>query len=391
MGKVLGLMGNEAVAYAVKQSNVDVIAAYPITPQTIIVERLSEFVANGELDAAFVPVESEHSALSCCVGASLAGARVFTASASQGIALMFEITFIASSMRCPIVMAIVNRAFSAPINIHCSHDDTVALRDASWVHLISESVQEAYDNTIQAFKIAEDSRVLLPTSISLDGFILSHCLERIEVLDNKVVSDFLPPRKAEYKLDPEKPITFGPLALQDYYFEFKRQQEEAMRNALSVVKEVGKKYGEISGRTYGTVKKFMTDDADVVLVCMGTVAGTARVVARSLRKEGKKVGVLSIRLFRPFPAQDVVEALRNAKAVAVIDRSSAPGCIGGPLFEDICTALYDLPEKPLTYNIIAGLGGRDITPEHIKQIYNTGYKYIKEGKVLEKVLWVGVR
>ena len=391
MGKVLGLMGNEAVAYAVKQSNVDVIAAYPITPQTIIVERLSEFVADGELDAAFVPVESEHSALSCCVGASLTGARVFTASASQGIALMFEITFIASSMRCPIVMAIVNRAFSAPINIHCSHDDTVALRDASWVHLISESVQEAYDNTIQAFKIAEDSRVLLPTSISLDGFILSHCLERIEVLDDKVVSNFLPPRKAEYKLDPEKPITFGPLALQDYYFEFKRQQEEAMRNALAVVKEVGKKYGEISGRTYGTVKKFMTDDADIVLVCMGSVAGTARVVARSLRKEGKKVGVLSIRLFRPFPTGDVVEALKNAKAVAVIDRSSAPGCIGGPLFEDICTALYDLSERPLTYNIIAGLGGRDITPEQIKQIYDTGYKYIKEGKVLEKVLWVGVR
>ncbi|RLE81807.1 MAG: pyruvate ferredoxin oxidoreductase [Thermoprotei archaeon] len=391
MGKVVGLMGDEAVAQAVRQSNVDVIAAYPITPQTIIVERLSEYVANGELDAAFVPVESEHSALSCCVGASLTGARVFTASAANGIALMFEITFIASSMRCPIVMAIVNRAFSAPINIHCSHDDTVALRDASWVHLISESVQEAYDNTVQAFKIAEDPRVLLPTSISLDGFILSHCLERIEMLDDEVVSEFLPPRKAEYKLDPEKPITFGPLALYDYYFEFKRQQEEAMRNALTVVKEVAKKYEEISGRKYGTIKKFMTDDADVVLVCMGSAAGTARVVAKSLRKEGKKVGVLSVRLFRPFPTEDVRETLENAKAVAVIDRSSAPGCVGGPLFEDICTALYDLPERPLTYNIIAGLGGRDITPDQIKQMYNIGFKYIEKGKVEDKVLWIGVR
>ncbi|HDI75470.1 MAG TPA: pyruvate ferredoxin oxidoreductase [Thermoprotei archaeon] len=391
MGKVVGLMGDEAVAQAVRQSNVDVIAAYPITPQTIIVERLSEYVANGELDAAFVPVESEHSALSCCVGASLTGARVFTASAANGIALMFEITFIASSMRCPIVMAIVNRAFSAPINIHCSHDDTVALRDASWVHLISESVQEAYDNTVQAFKIAEDPRVLLPTSISLDGFILSHCLERIEMLDDEVVSEFLPPRKAEYKLDPEKPITFGPLALYDYYFEFKRQQEEAMRNALTVVKEVAKKYEEISGRKYETIKKFMTDDADVVLVCMGSAAGTARVVAKSLRKEGKKVGVLSVRLFRPFPTEDVRETLENAKAVAVIDRSSAPGCVGGPLFEDICTALYDLPERPLTYNIIAGLGGRDITPDQIKQMYNIGFKYIEKGKVEDKVLWIGVR
>ncbi|MCD6323730.1 MAG: pyruvate ferredoxin oxidoreductase, partial [Desulfurococcales archaeon] len=304
--------GDEAVAYAAKQSLVDVLAAYPITPQTIIVEKFSEFVADGEVHTEFIPVESEHSAMSAVVGAAAAGARAFTATASQGLALMFEILYIASSLRLPIVLAVANRALSAPINIHCDHSDAMAMRDAGWVQLFAENTQEAYDTTIQAFKIAENPDVLLPVAVNLDGFILSHTLEDIYMLLDKEVEKFLGGyrkvaktyvdylgKEVELKLDPANPVSFGPLDLYDYYFEHKIPQHEAMKNAKEVVRKVNEEWYELTGRKYGdgVLDAWGVEDADIVVTVLGSTAGTVRSVAKELRSKGRKVGVLRIRMF----------------------------------------------------------------------------------------------
>ncbi len=387
----VGMTGDEAVAYAVKQADVDVIAAYPITPQTIIVERLAEYVNNGELNAAFIPVESEHSALSTCVGASLAGARVFTATASQGLALMYEILWIASSMRTTIVMALANRALSAPINIHCSHDDAYAARDTGWIQFFAENVQEAYDLTIQAFKIAEDKRVLLPTIINLDGFILSHSLEGLYVLSDDDVRKFLPPKEPVNPIDVERPMTYGPLALYDYYYEFKRAQAEAMKNSYPVILEVFKEYERISGRRYAPVKEYGMEDAEVAMVILGSSAGTARYVARRMRERGEKVGVLSLTLYRPFPEKEIVERLRGVKAAIIMDRSYSFGSPGAQLFMDIAAALYNEGERPLLINAIYGLGGRDLTPDQVEAAFRAAFEAAKTGVVKERELWLGVR
>ncbi|RLE55253.1 MAG: pyruvate ferredoxin oxidoreductase [Thermoprotei archaeon] len=391
MGKRLGLTGNEAVAYAVKQADVDVIAAYPITPQTVIVERLSEYVANGELDAAFVPVESEHSALSTVVGAAATGARVFTATCSQGLALMWEILYIASALRLPIVMSIAARALSAPINIHCDYSDVMGTRDAGWITLFAENVQEAYDNIVQAFRIAEDPEVLLPVMCVHDGFILSHCLEVVEVLEDEQVRNFLPRRDRPNVLDPSKPITLGPVGLPDSYMEFKRQQDEAMKVAYRKVKEVGKLFGELSGRYYDVVHAFGVEDADVVAVCMGSAAGTTRYVARKLREKGLKVGVLKIRMFRPFPKNEVRELLKGAKLVIAMDRATSLGGAGHPLQMELATTFYTWRQKPLIMSVVYGLGGRDLTPMDIERMFNIALEYAKKGEVPEEALWLGLR
>ena len=409
--KVVGMTGDEAVAYAIKQVEPDIVAAYPITPQTIIVERFSEYVADGLVKTEFVAVESEHSALSACVGAAATGARAFTATAAQGLALMWEILYIASSLRLPIVMAIVNRALSAPINIHADHSDTMGARDSGWIQLYCENSQEAYDTCIQAWRIAEHPEVRLPVMICLDGFVLSHTLEDIRTLPDEAVKRFVgkPPEvrvkvevpaeggtkivEAPYRLDPWAPVplTMGTFAMYDCYFEYKRQQEEGMRAALKVIEEVGREYEKLSGRYYGLVHPYRLEDADVAIVGVGSSMGTASVAVDELREEGYRVGLLRIRCFRPFPVERVREALRNVKAVAVMDRAMSFGGPGGPLFMDMTAAFYGEARRPLMANFIYGLGGRDISVMDFKQVVKTLYGDLEAGAVREPMRYVGLR
>jgi pyruvate ferredoxin oxidoreductase alpha subunit len=383
---------------------VDVVAAYPITPQTIIVEKFSEYVADGEVDTAFVCVESEHTAMTCSITASATGARTFTATASAGLALMHEMLGVASGCRTPVVMSVVNRALSAPINIHCDHSDSMCERDIGWLQLYAENSQEAYDSIIQAFKIAENLNILLPTMVGLDGFVLSHTLENVSVLPDDVVKKFVGIRQVPlvtnhegeivpFKLDPANPLTIGPLDLHDYYFEHKRQQEEAMRIALDVVKNVHEEYSKLSGRSYGNglVEPYRLDDAEVAIVCIGSTAGTVKTVVDELREQGNNVGVLRIRSFRPLPVEDIIKNLTGKKAVAVMDRACSFGSNGGPLFHEIRHALYDMPDRPILVNYIYGLGGRDTQPYMIDEIYKELMKIAKTGKSNKIVQFIGLR
>jgi len=401
---VLALNGDEAVALAVKQSDVDVVAAYPITPQTIIVERFSEYVADGEVDTEFVCTESEHSALSACVAASATGARTFTASASAGLALMHEILYVTSGCRTPVVMAIANRALSSPINIHCDHADSMVERDSGWIQIYVEDSQEAYDSIIQAFRIAEHPDILLPVMVCLDAFVLSHTLENVQILPEKIVQEFVGSRqipkvtapegrRAPLKLDPSNPITMGPLALYDYYFEHKRQQEEAIRKAKQVIKEVHREYSDLSGRKYGNglIDPYHLEDADVAIVCVGSTAGTTKTVVDQFRSEGLKAGLLRLRSFRPIPTAEIMLALKNVKAVAVLDRSISFGGCGGPIFHEVRHILYDTLTHPYAVNYIYGLGGRDMAQHTIHSIYNDLQKIVETDNMDETVRFAGLR
>lgn len=388
---IVGLTGDEAVAYAVKQSRVDIVAAYPITPQTIMVERFSKYVADGEVHTGYICVESEHSALSACIGASMTGARVFTATASQGLALMHEMLYIASGLRCPIVMGVANRALSAPLNIHGDHSDMMGSRDCGWVQIYAENAQEAYDWTIIAFKIAEDKEVQLPVSVNLDGFIISHCMEGVNVLEDNAVDKFLPTREPVFTLDPEKPITLGAMCFTDYYFEFKRQQVEAMQNAHGVLDKVCKQYKRITGKNYSILETFGIEDAQAAIICLGSTAGTAREVARKLRAQGKKVGVINLWLYRPFPTEEISAASKHVKALAVLDRAISFGAPYGALCSDVVSALQTLKESPKIFNVIYGLGGRDIQPSDIELVFNEALETANTGIVKEKTMFLGVR
>jgi pyruvate ferredoxin oxidoreductase alpha subunit len=400
----MALSGDEAVAYAAKQSDVDIVAAYPITPQTIIVEKFSEYVANGEVSTEFVCTESEHSALAACLAASATGARAFTASASAGLALMHEMLFVTSGCRAPVVMAIANRAYSAPLNIHGDHSDTMAQRDSGWIQIYVENAQEAYDSVIQAFRIAEDSKVLLPVIVGLDGFTLSHTLENVYTLSDDVVAKFVGTRQfidvlthegktAPFKLDTENPMMMGPIALQNYYFEFKRQQEEAMKNALKVIQQVHDEYAETCGRSYGDglLDAYSLDDAEIAVVCLGSTAGTMKAVVDELRAQGVKAGVLRIRTFRPLPIDGIARALEKVKAVAVMDRSMSFGGVGGPVFHEVRHALFDVSSHPYVVNYIYGLGGRDISPSQIHKVYDDLQNMLKAKRVENVVNYVGLR
>ena len=402
--KVLALNGDEAVAYAVKQSDVDVVAAYPVTPQTIIVERFSEYVANGEVDTEFVCVESEHSAMTACLTASATGARTFTATAAPGLALMHEMLYVASGCRTPVVMTVVNRALSAPLNIHCDHSDSMGERDSGWIQIYAENSQEAYDSVIQAFRIGENPEILLPVMVCLDGFTLSHTLENVNVLPDDVVKKFVGVRQlpqvlthegknAPFTLDPENPMTMGPIALPDYYFEFKRQQEEAMKNALNVIQQVHDEYAQISGRSYGNglVEKYNLEDAEMAIICLGSTAGTVKAVVDELRAEGVKAGLLRIRTFRPLPVDEIVKALEKVKAVGVMDRSMSFGGYGGPVFHEVRHALYDIQNRPYIVNYIYGLGGRDTSPSQIHSIYEELQKIVQTNHVERLINYVGLR
>ncbi len=362
--------------YAAKQSDVDIVAAYPITPQTIIVEKFSEYVANGEVETEFVCTESEHSALTACLAASATGARTFTASASAGLALMHEMLFVTSGCRAPVVMAIANRALSAPLNIHGDHSDTMAERDSGWIQIYVENAQEVYDSIIQAFKIAENPEVLLPVIVGLDGFTLSHTLENVQVLPDDIVKKFVGTRqlplvtthegkKAPFRLDPENPMTMGPVAFPNYYFEFKRQQEEAMRNALKIIQQVHEEYAQITGRTYGNglLDSYRLEDAEIAIVCLGSTAGTVKTVVDELREEGVKAGLLRIRTFRPLPVEGIVEALRKVKAVAVMDKSMSFGGNGGPVFHEVRHVLYDLHYTSLRGKLHLWIGRKRHKPK----------------------------
>lgn len=402
--ETMAMNGDEAVAFAVKQCDVDVVAAYPITPQTIIVEKFSEYVANGEVLTEFVCTESEHSAMTACLSASATGARTFTASASAGLALMHEMLFVTSGSRAPVVMAVANRALSAPLNIHGDHSDSMAERDSGWIHIYVENAQEAYDSIVQAFKIAEDVGVSLPIIVGLDGFTISHTLERVDVLSEEEIKKFVGERQfpmvlthegktVPFKLDPENPMTMGPNALQNYYFEFKRQQEEGMRNALKKIQEVNNEYAKISGRSYGNglIDAYKLEDAEIAIVCIGSTAGTLKVIVDQLREEGVKAGVLRLRTFRPLPTEDLRNALKNIKVVAVMDKSMSPGGLGAAVFNEVRNALYDLKQRPIMVNYIFGLGGRDYSPKDLRRVFEDLTKIAKTGQVENQVHYLGLR
>ncbi len=387
----LAMTGNEAMAYAMKQINPDVVAAYPITPATEVVQLFSQYVADGEVDTEFVPAESEHSALSACVGAAVAGARVITSTASQGLALMHEILYIASALRQPIVIALVNRSLSAPINIHCDHSDTMGSRDSGWIQIYCANSQEAYDSMIQAVKIAE--KVNLPVMVTADAFILSHCMERIEVLSDEEVRDFVgKERKPVYSLlDVDNPVTVGPLDLQDYFFEHKRSQIEAVWHAMPVIEDVAKEYGDRFGRYYPVVEDYRTEDAEVAVVALGSTADTLKEVVDMLREEGKKVGLVRIRVFRPLPSKRLQESLSKFKVVAVMDRVDSLNAFGGPAFSEIRSVLYETEKRPIIVDYVYGLGGRDIEIEELVRVFNDAERIAETGKYEKLVTYLGVR
>ncbi|MGP8125480.1 MAG: pyruvate ferredoxin oxidoreductase [Nitrososphaerales archaeon] len=369
MARVVALQGDEAVAEAVRQCDVDVVAAYPITPQTIIVEKLAEFVAAGRFGGEFIPVESEHSALSACLGASATGARVFTATSSQGLAYMHEMLYNASGMRMPVVMAVANRALSAPLVLNADHGDMMGSRDSGWIQVYAENVEEIYDRTIQLFRLSEDPRVMLPSAINFEGFILSHDKERVRLIDDEQVRRFLGRPAPKHRLDPKTPLTFGAIANPDNYYEFRMQQAEAMRNALTVFEETESEFEVLSGRRYGAVDAYNTDGADRVAVVNGCAAGTMRAAARVMNSGGERVGVLAIKLYRPFPAGEVASHLRRAKSVVTMDRSMSLGAPSGPIAEDVKSTLRGAGMNQPVTSLVYGIGGRDLSVEDGRKIF----------------------
>ncbi len=389
---IVAKTGNEAMAEAMRQINPDVVAAYPITPATEVVQLFSQFVADGKVKTDFVTVESEHSAMSATIGASAAGVRAMTATSSQGLALMNEMLYIASGLRLPIVMPEVNRALSSPINIHCDHSDTMGARDTGWIQIFSENSQEAYDNVLQAVRICEHAQVKIPGMVTADGFIISHCMERMEMLADKEVKDFIGEYKPErYLLDIKKPYTLGSLDLQDYYFEHRMQLAQAMCNTGKIVLEIGKEFGNKFGREYGFYEKYHLDDAEIAILVMGSTAGTAKVVVDQLREKGIKAGLLKLRVFRPFPYQELAQELAHLKVLAVLDRSDSIDSFGGPLFDEVRSAMYDLKVRPQTVNYIFGLGGREINLAMIEGVYTRMQDIAKTGKIPQRVNYLGVR
>ncbi len=358
-----------AVAIAAKLCRPACIPMYPITPQTHIVERLADFINDGDLECEMIHVESEHSAISAAIGVSAAGERVFTATASQGLALMHEVLHVVSGMRMPVVMAVANRALSAPISIWNDHQDSISARDTGWIQLYVESSQEALDTTIMAFKIAEDHNILLPIMVCLDGFTLSHVWEPVDVPDQKNVDTFLPKFKSFYKLDPKKPVTMGPIGLPNSFMDFKKQQQDAMTDALKKIQDVNKEYGQKFKRSYGDglLEEYKMEDAEYAIVALGTVCGTTRVVVDKLRKEGKKVGMIKLKSFRPFPENQIIDTCKKLKGVGIIDRNISIGHHGA-VFSEIKSALHNT--DIVINSFVAGLGGRDVTPGHIEYIFS---------------------
>lgn len=386
------LSGNEAVATAMKQINPDVVAAFPITPSTEIPQYFSTFVANGSVDTEFVAVESEHSAMSACIGAEAAGSRAMAATSANGLSLMWEMIYIASSLRLPIVMNLVNRAVSGPLNIHNDHSDAMGVRDAGWIMLFSENNQEAYDNNLMAHKIAENKDVQLPIMICQDGFITSHSIENIELENDEDVKKFVGEYHPEhYLLNKKEPMAIGPLDLQAYLFEHKAQQGNAMKAAKQVILDVSKEFEKWTGRHYDLFEEYKLDDAEIAIVCMNSTAGTTKAVVDKLREQGVKAGLLKIRVYRPFPGEEVAKALSHLKAVAVLDKSDSLNAIGGALFEDVVSSMYVAKQNVPVVNYVYGIGGRDTTEKEINSVYTDLAEIAKDGKVENHYRYLGLR
>ena len=386
------LSGNEAVAVAMRQINPDVMPAYPITPSTEIPQYFTSFVANGQVDTEFVPVESEHSAMSACIGSEAAGARTITATSSCGLALMWEVLNVAASDRLPICLALVNRALSGPININCDHSDAMGARDTGWIQLFAENNQEAYDNMVQAYRIAEHPDVMLPIMVCQDGFITSHAVENITLLEDDVVKSFVGEYNPEhYLLKDGESIAYGPYAVTNYVMEARRAQMQGLRNAKQVALDVAKEFAAISGREYGFFEEYKMEDAEYAMVIIGSAAGTAKDTADQLREQGIRAGVLKIRLFRPFPAEEIAHALRNVRYLAIMDRTEDFNTNCGPLGAEIKAALFNNNYHPLTLNYCYGLGGRDVTVESLTSVFHDLMKAAETKDAGETYRYLSVR
>ena len=386
------LSGNEAISYAIKQVNPDVMPAFPITPSTEIPQYVANYIANGEMDTEFIPVESEHSSMSATIGAQAAGARSLTATSSCGLALMWEELYVAASNRLPLALCLVNRALSGPININCDHSDSMGARDTGFIQIYAENNQEVYDNFVQAYRIAEHKDVMLPIMICQDGFITSHAVENIELLEDDKVKNFVGEYNPEnYLLNAEQPMAMGPYAVSNYYMETKMAQNTAMNNAKQVILDVGKEFGEMSGREYGFFEEYRLEDADYAMVMIGSAAGATKDAVDKLREQGKKVGLLKLRVFRPFPDEEIAMALKNCKVVAIMDRSECFRGKGGPLGAEIKAAIYDYAKDVKAFNLVYGLGGRDFTVEEAERIFNDLAAYDKDGAAFEEYRYVGLR
>jgi pyruvate ferredoxin oxidoreductase alpha subunit len=385
------MSGNESIAIAMRQINPDVLPAFPITPSTEIPQYFSKYVADGLVQTEFIPVESEHSAMSAAIGAQAAGARTTSATSSAGLALMWEMLHVAASCKLPITLACVNRALTGPININADHSDSMGARDTGWIQIYSETNQEAYDNYIQAVRIAEHKDVILPAMVCQDGFITSHAVENIELLEDKEVRDFVGEYAPEDSLlNPGYPISHGPYDTATFYMEHKRLQAESMKKSKKVILSVAEEFKKVSGREYGLFEEYRMEDAEYAMVIINSSAGTAKVAVDELRKEGKKVGLIKIRVFRPFPMEELAEALKHLKAIAVMDKSEGFSSAGGPIFAEVRSAMYDLSEKPSVVNYIYGLGGRDFTVDSAKQVYDE-IEDIKGTSIDDIYRYLGVR
>ncbi|MDE7326262.1 MAG: pyruvate ferredoxin oxidoreductase [Lachnospiraceae bacterium] len=386
------MSGNEAVAYAIRQVNPDVMPAFPITPSTEIPQMVSTYIANGEMDTEFIPVESEHSSMSAAIGAQAAGARSLTATSSAGLALMWEELLLAASNRLPLVLTLVNRTLSGPININCDHSDGMGARDTGWIQIYAENNQEAYDNFIQAYPIAEHPSVHLPVMVCQDGFITSHAVENIELLEDGKVKSFVGEYEPEeFLLNPGKPIAVGPYAVSNYVMEAKKNQEIALENAKAVILDVAEKFAAVSGRHYGLFEEYRTQDADFIMLIIGSAAGTAKQAVDELREEGYKAGVLKLRVFRPFPAKEIAQALKNCKMVAIMDRCESYNGNGGPLGSEVTAGLFRYKVMIGAVNYIYGLAGRDFTVEDAKEVFAEMENAMIAGTQPEQYRYIGLR
>lgn len=386
------LSGNEAVAVAMRQINPDVMGAFPITPSTEIPQYFAQYVADGKVDTELVTVESEHSSMSVCIGAAAAGGRAVSATSSAGLALMYELLYVAASSRLPIVLAVSTRALTGPININNDHSDAMGARDAGWIQIYAEDNQEVYDNYVQAFPIAESAGVRLPVMICMDGFITSHAVENIELMEDKEVRDFVGEYDPEhYLLNKNGTLAVGPYDVTNYYMEHKKQEAEAMKDAKKAILQVAERFEAATGRKYGFFEEYCMEDAEEAIVIIGSTAGTAKAAVDMLRRQGKKVGLIKVRVFRPFPAEELAQALKGCKAVAVMDKSEGFSGCGGPLFAEVRSALYDLEDRPKAVGIVYGLGGRDVSTGDIKEVYARLERIAETGEIGEVYSHMGVR
>lgn len=386
------MSGNEAIAYAMRQIEPDVFAAFPITPSTEIPQYFAQYVADGKVSTEFIPVESEHSSMSACMGAEAAGCRAVTATSSAGLSFMYEVLYVVASARLPVTLACVNRALTGPININNDHSDSMGARDSGWIQIYAENNQEAYDNFLQAMRIGESEDVRLPVMICQDGFITSHAVENILLETDEKVKEFVGEYHPEnYLLNPKTPLAVGPYDVCPYYMEHKVQQAQAMKNAKKAILDVAADFEKTFGRKYGFFEEYKMEDAEVAVVVIGSSAGTAKACIDKMRAEGKKVGLIKIRVFRPFPAQELAEALKGLKAVAVMDKSEGFNALGGPVFAETAAACINMPERPVMINVVFGLGGRDFQITDAEKIFNHLLKIAKDGKAEETYIHLGQR